>query len=148
MNEEIETKKIKPYQVIITVVVIIQFFIIGSFFKDPIIEFVKAYLPSEEVSYDYPLQSIHVNLADEGSRHFLKTQISLSGTLEDGSNLLNENESQIRATIVELLRGKKLDEINTVEMSKQLQQEILEKVNQVVGLNVIDEVYLVEFLYQ
>ena len=96
------------------------------------------------------LSSFTVNLADAGSRRFLRTTIALeySGSGNDVERALLEKEHRVRDAIIGVLRSKTVAEINNQEKTVQLRQELVEAVNRVLEKNQIRDVYFRDFIIQ
>ena len=79
---------------------------------------------------------------------FLRTTIDLQCLGEEGSALVETNLNKIQAKVVEILRSKTLDEINTIDKTHTFADEIKDELNHLLGEEVISGVLFVEFLYQ
>jgi len=96
------------------------------------------------------LNSFTVNLADDGSRRFLRTTIALEYSVSgnDVERALLEREHRVRDAIIRVLRSKTVADINNPEKAVQLRQELVEAVNRVLEKNQIRNVYFRDFIIQ
>ncbi|HAX72546.1 MAG TPA: hypothetical protein DCY20_03350 [Firmicutes bacterium] len=148
MSEVEEKKKVNPWVIMIAVGNLLLLLMLGIIFKDPLVEFATNLVPEKTEVLFYPFEGIHVNLADENTKHYLKTNLSLEYDNSENTEIIQSNEVLIKATIVEILRSKTLSEISTVEFTKQVELEIMNEVNLLLEEIIITEVYFTDFLYQ
>lgn len=97
----------------------------------------------------YDLDEFLVNLADEGKPRYLKIKISL-GYDEKNEELLPEIEkkkSAIRDVITNTLRTKKTTEL-APEGEKQLKDELITKINELLSTGQLYNIYFSEILVQ
>lgn len=134
--------------IIVGIVAILQVAVLGFVFKDEITETISDFLPGNSEVLTYPLESMQVNLGNVERGNYLRTTIHLEYENKKHESVLNQSMTQVKATILETLRSKSLTDINTVENTKKLGDEIKDKVNEVLDLDVISDVYFIEFLYQ
>ncbi len=88
-----------------------------------------------------------VNLQGSG-RRFLKVSITLALEGDKGAEVAQKEIPPIRNAILLLLTNKRFEEVTTMEGKKQLQKEILDRVNQLLEGTKVKEVYFTEFIAQ
>lgn len=135
--------------IIIGLVTLVQCGVLLVIFKEPLIEFFQSLSIEKEeelVLQYYEVGNLSVNLADEG--HFLKTTIQLGYYHAEDGELLIASEIDVKALILEILRSKSFDEVNSVSKTKEIELELLEGLNALFEKELISKIYFVEYLYQ
>ena len=123
--------------------------VLFAIFQDEILTFFEK--EEEEpaiVTLYYPLEPMSVNLADKTQRHFLKATASLEYQDAELTVAMDERKAEIQSTIMEVLRSKTLEEINSVEETKLLAEEIVESLNEVFETEAFTDVHFTDYLYQ
>lgn len=139
------SNNIKFMIITLVMIAILQLGVLGFIFKDELVEVVSGITtPSAEVLI-YPLESVQVNL-DQGN--YLKTTINVEYSNKKYTDLIDQSIVKIQAFIIEILRSKSLDQINTVDKTKILGEEIKEGINDILGSDVVSDIYFIEFIYQ
>jgi len=97
-----------------------------------------------------PLKSFVVNLLDKRGvgKRYLKVTLEAEVGEEEGKQLIDSHNPQIRDSILLLLSSQTLDEINTMEGKLALKQEILSRMKQILGEGVVQRIYFTEFVVQ
>lgn len=89
-----------------------------------------------------------VNLADPLGRRFLRVTLDVevlgSAAVED----LNRSVSRIRDTIILLLSSKSFADLASMEGKILLRNEIVDRLNQIIGAGRVSNVYFTEFVIQ
>jgi flagellar FliL protein len=67
---------------------------------------------------------------------------------EEDKLLIENNNAQIRDTVLLLLSSQSLKEINTMEGKLELKQTLLSRMNQILGNSIIRGIYFTEFVVQ
>ncbi|MCX7885537.1 MAG: flagellar basal body-associated FliL family protein [Caloramator sp.] len=93
------------------------------------------------------LENIIVNLSDEDAKVYIKTQINLAYTKKNGDQEINAYLPQIRDRINLYLRSKKSTDFNKDGLNK-IREELLKQVNDVIGDNVVTNLYFYEIIIQ
>lgn len=142
-------KKKKLIIIILLVIVVIVIALIGyAYFTKSL--FLKLENEDEKKIEEqiFELNEFILNLNDENSRRYLKTKIVL--TYEDKKDIekFKNNVSQIRDTIIETLREKTSEDMMNVNNLDALKNEIKDKTNQLFDVEIVLEVYFVDFLIQ
>ncbi len=100
-------------------------------------------IPPEVVN----LEPFVVNLADPMGRRYLK--ITMDVEVEPGvSAELTTAMAKIKDSLLLLLSSKTFSEISSMDQKIELKNEIMERLNQVVGPGKIKNVYFTEFVIQ
>lgn len=131
--------------VTLVMIAVLQLGVLGFIFKDELVEVVSGITTQSTEILVYPLESVQVNL-DQGS--YLKTTINVSYTNKKHTDLIDGSIVKIQAFIIDILRSKSLDQINTVDKTKILGEEIKEGINDILDSDVVSDIYFIEFIYQ
>jgi flagellar protein FliL len=104
----------------------------------------------QKVSIICPLKSFVVNLLDKRGvgKRYLKVTIEVEVGGEDGKQLIDSHNPQLRDSILLLLSSQTLEEINTMDGKLALKQELLSRMKQVLGNGVVRRIYFTEFVVQ
>jgi flagellar FliL protein len=104
----------------------------------------------ETVKEICPLDSFIVNLMDKSSvaKRYLKVTMALEVGAPEIKLKIDRDKTQLRDTIILLLSSQGFQDISTVEGKLGLKQEILSRVNQVLGPGAVTRVYFTEFVVQ
>ena len=105
---------------------------------------------TEKVSIICPLKSFVVNLLDHKGvgKRYLKVTIQLEVEKEEHKLLIENHIPQLRDTILLLLSGQTLKEINTMEGKLELKQALLSRMKQILGDGIVRRIYFTEFVVQ
>jgi flagellar FliL protein len=104
----------------------------------------------ETVKEICPLDSFIVNLMDKATvtKRYLKVTMSLEVRGPEIKLKIDRDKTQLRDTIILLLSSQGFQDISTVEGKLGLKQEILSRVNQILGQGAVTRVYFTEFVVQ
>lgn len=94
------------------------------------------------------LKEFVVNLADAEQARYLKVVIELEVTNAQIATSCEASQSAIRNTLVELLSSKVYSEIRDIKGKAKLRQEIIVRVNEILGVNGVTQVFFTEFIVQ
>ncbi len=113
--------------------------------------FVLKKAPEKEYSTYSPGDYFVTNIKDSAS--LVKTTIVLEiytypGDLEKTTEYLTENNPVIRDIIVFTLRSKTEAELRSQDIDKTLRQEIVQRINEQMGINYITTVYFNDYVIQ
>lgn len=95
-----------------------------------------------------PLDPFVVNLADEGTQRYLKVSMKLEFLGPQPPPQFSGKQAQIRDLVLTLLSSKSVGDVRTVEGKAQLRDEIIARVNRVLGDDAVKAVYFAEFIVQ
>ena len=148
-NQPKSSSKFRIGIIIVGLIAVLQLGILFVVFKEPIMTTITGLIPEKEVIVvDFPLPSMQVNLANKDRDVFLRTTVNLQCSGEEGSAVIETNLNKIQAKVIEILRSKTLEQINTIEKTHAFADEIKDELNHLLGEEVISGVLFVEFLYQ
>lgn len=102
----------------------------------------------EEIKITYPLKSFIVNLMDISGRRYLKVTMELETNSEQGKAEIEKNISRLRDTIIMILSNMSFNDIKTMEGKIELKKLLLIKINQIIGQNLVSNIYFTEFVVQ
>ena len=102
----------------------------------------------EEVGIQYDLGSFIVNLADKDADRYLKISIVLEIQDEKVKMEVEKRLPQIKDVITTLLFTKTSQDLKTPEGLERLKEEILKRVNAILPIGGIKNVYFTEFVIQ
>ena len=92
------------------------------------------------------LDSFVLNLSEHG--RFLKVSMQLELTDIANVPLVNEKTPQIRDAIITLMSSKSVESVSSAEGKLQLKDELLLRVNQAVGKEIVKNLFFTEFVMQ
>ncbi len=105
--------------------------------------------PTEvEPTQTVTLDPFVVNLADPMGRRYLKLNIDLEAINAAAATEVGTAMPKIKDTLLLLLSSKTFGEINSLEQKIELKNEIMERMNQILGPSKIKNVYFTEFVVQ
>lgn len=96
----------------------------------------------------YPLDTFIVNLADEGGKRYLRITMNLELTQDKFEGQMERRLPQVRDSILTILPNKRFDDIQTAEGKTLLRNEIIAKLNSLVGGESVANIYFTEFVVQ
>lgn len=143
INREIG-KKFSLLFIIILAVALMIAFLAFSFYTKTFV-FAEESRPTT-TEFTHPMKEITVNLKD--GDHYLKTEIALGYGVEKDLTMIQDNELELRDTIIDILRNKSMKDIMPVEKTDTLKDEIKKQLNQCLEQEIITDVYITEFLIQ
>lgn len=89
-----------------------------------------------------------VNLADSGARRYLRATMQLGLRKESYKKYFGKIDPRLRDALLLALSSRRTEQLLTPEGKAELRQEIAHQINTVVGKDVVEEVYFVDFLIQ
>ena len=148
MEKEKKSKSRLVIIILLAVIVLIvsisaYFMISGKTFKD-----VKAMFESQD-EYTVPLDEFVTNLKNEDKgKNYLKIQVALMYKDKKNTQIIDTNISKIRDIVLNDLREKTSAEILEVENTPELKKKMIEKLNESLGKDVIEEIYFTNLIVQ
>ena len=109
---------------------------------------VEIKLPEKVERPSVPLEEFIVNLADAEKARYLKAKVELEVANEEVKAACEGNLPAIRNSLVELLSSKTYSQINDIKGKTRLRQEIIVRLNEILGTNGITQVYFTDFIVQ
>jgi len=89
-----------------------------------------------------------VNLADPLGRRFLRLTLDVEVKGQEAAADLNRSVSRVRDAIILLLSSKTFADLASMEGKIVLKNEIVERLNQIIGAGRVSNVYFTEFVIQ
>jgi len=110
-------------------------------------------IPEAEDESDEPpvlidIENITVNLADTDQSRFLRTQIKLEVRNEEAKQKVDENMVKINDMIITILASKTFDQIRTPQGKYALKEDLIYRMNRIVGGKPIKNLYFTDFVSQ
>ena len=102
----------------------------------------------QDIGQIFSLESFVVNLSDPGGKRYLKTKIELEYTNESLREQLKARMPQIKDSILLILSGKSLEDVQDVDGKIALRNELIIKINQLLYKGKIRNLYFTEFVIQ
>jgi len=96
----------------------------------------------------FPLDSFIVNLSDQGGKRYLRVTMSLELGEGKSAEELTKRLPQIRDSILMILPSRKVDELQSTEGKHSLRAEIVSKMNELLGKEIVKKIYFTEFVIQ
>ena len=116
--------------------------------KDKSEEIIKETQNVEQIGIMYDLGNFVVNLADKDADRYLKINIVLEIENEQVKMELEKRLPQIKDAITTLLITKTSEDLKTAEGMELLKEEIIKRVNALLPLGGVKNVYFTEFVIQ
>jgi len=98
--------------------------------------------------HTYAMQEFQVNLADEGTRRFLRTTIDLAYNEKALTKEIETRQSELRSHIISILRSKYVSDLGEPGGMQALEQDLLQKLNSLLEAGEIEAIYYKEFIFQ
>nr|WP_167941939.1 flagellar basal body-associated FliL family protein [Desulfobaculum xiamenense] len=94
------------------------------------------------------LPTFVVNLADPLGRRYLKLTLSVEVANKESAEVLGKSEAKVRDAIILLLSSKTFSELSSIDAKLELKDEIVKRLNQIMGGSSILRVYFTEMVVQ
>ncbi|WP_461210844.1 flagellar basal body-associated FliL family protein [Desulfocurvus sp. DL9XJH121] len=94
------------------------------------------------------LPTFVVNLADPLGRRYLKLTVDVEMRDKDAAEKLSKNEPKVRDAIILLLSSKTFADLSSIESKMALKDDIVKRLNQIVGGSNVLRVYFTEMVVQ
>lgn len=91
---------------------------------------------------------IIVNLLDPTGRRYLQVRLSIEVTDKKAEAEVKKKEPKIKDTILSILSGKTVDEVIVPDAKERIKGEILKKLKQEIGEDLIVNVYITQFIVE
>ncbi len=156
-SKEKEGKKGKKGKPLLLIILIILFVLaLGTaaffFFGDglPFIGNDSTDQPAVETppQHSYSMDEFQVNLADPGTRRFLRMTIDLAYDDRGLASEIQEREAELRSNIISVLRSKFVEDLEEPGGMANLEQDLLEAINGVLSTGEVEAIYYKEFIFQ
>ena len=96
----------------------------------------------------YSLPPFVVNLADPLGRRYLKVAIDVEVINKTVANEIDKNLPRVKDTLLLLLSSKTFADLDSMEEKIELKNEIVQRLNQILGKGKVVNVYFTEFVAQ
>jgi flagellar FliL protein len=96
----------------------------------------------------FSLDSFIVNLSDQGGKRYLRITLGLELDDAKSTEELTKRLPQIRDSILMVLPSRKVEELQTTEGKNSLRTEIISKLNELLGKEIVKKIYITEFVIQ
>ncbi|TLS78430.1 flagellar basal body-associated FliL family protein [Mariprofundus erugo] len=121
--------------------------------KKPVTQTEETALPEAEEENAGPpimidIDNITVNLADTDESRFLRTKIKLEVRSEEAKTKVTENMVKINDLIITMLASKTFAEIRTPQGKYALKEDMVYRLNRIVGGKPIKNLYFTDFVSQ
>ncbi len=147
--EEKPKKGLKVMLIVIGLIAVVQCVALFVIFQDEITSALESLAPEPvEVVLYQPLDPMSMNLADKHAKHFLKATVTLEYNDESLTPVLVEKLDDVKATVLEVLRSKTYEEVNTVENTKRLAEDIILALNESLETEGFTNAHFTDYLYQ
>lgn len=101
-----------------------------------------------EESLVYPIEQLVVNLSSKtGKNHYLKITPNLVYADAELESVIADNSTKIQDTIISVIGIKSLNEVNSIENSNLLKEEIRSALNELLESDVFIDIYFTHYLY-
>ncbi|WP_372679360.1 flagellar basal body-associated protein FliL [Desulfosarcina sp.] len=111
-----------------------------------------AEMPVKEEQNDigplYPLDTMIVNLADNGGKRYLRVTMSLELSDSESVATLESRLPQIRDAVLMILPTKTYDDVSTTDGKIALRNQVMEKINTLMTKGRVNNIYFTEFVVQ
>lgn len=104
--------------------------------------------PAKTKHVDFNLPPLVVNLSGENGQRYLRIVLQVEVKHEKDRKVVDDQLTLIQNGLIFLLSSKTFKEISTVEGKYQLQAEIRQNLNDILGQNVVTKTYFREFIVQ
>jgi flagellar protein FliL len=94
------------------------------------------------------LKEFVINLADSDQARFLKAVIELEATSPEIATGIEKHQAAIRNALLELLSSKTYAEIRDIKGKAKLRQEIVVRLNEILGTAGVTQVFFTDFIIQ
>ncbi len=96
----------------------------------------------------FSLDTFIVNLSDQGGKRYLRVTMGLELADPKYTEELNKRLPQIRDCILTILPTRKVDDLQTIEGKNSLRDEIITKLNALLGTEIVKRIYFTDFVIQ
>ncbi|MGA6926738.1 MAG: flagellar basal body-associated FliL family protein [Desulfosarcina sp.] len=96
----------------------------------------------------YALDTMIVNLADQGGKRYLRTTMTLELSDSEAVSTVESRLPQVRDAILMILSTKNYDQVSTTEGKVALRSQLMEKINRLMTKGRVNNIYFTEFVVQ
>ncbi|MDR3570045.1 MAG: flagellar basal body-associated FliL family protein [Syntrophobacteraceae bacterium] len=102
----------------------------------------------EEKPVSYPMATFIVNLADPGSKRFLKASIDLELDSKEAADECKDKDSKLKDVVLTVLSSQESGDIVTADDKVRLKKMLLKSLNSALTKGKITKIYFTDFLIQ
>jgi flagellar protein FliL len=96
----------------------------------------------------YKLDTLIVNLADQGGKRYLRVTMELELSSAEVAKEIDQRLPQLRDAILMILPSKKYEDISTTQGKIELRNELVAKMNSILQTGTVVSIYFTEFVVQ
>lgn len=155
MAEEEQPKKKKTLLIIVLVVIVlliicgvVAFFVLKKDAKDTEDTTALEQKKKEETVVQVTVPPFLVNLADPLGRRFIKLSINIEVANQEIAEIVEKNMFQIRDKVILLLSSKTYSDLAALDSKLYLKNEIVERINQIIAPNTVNQIYFTDMIIQ
>lgn len=93
-------------------------------------------------------EPIIVNLLDPTGKRYLQVRLTLEIPNQKLEEEIRKKEAVIKDTIITVLSGKTVEEVIVPEAKDKIKQELLTKINEVLGEEVVTNIYITQYIVE
>ncbi len=152
-QKQTQTEEIKPkrkwlkWVLIITIPLLIISGSIGFYFLTMADDSDDGIIPMKNVQ-TLTIPSFTINLADAGNRRYLRTQVTIEYAEKKLLAELELKNHRLKDAVINILRGKRVADLDSNEKTEALRQELITAVNELLVDGQIIGLYFEEFIIQ
>ncbi len=98
--------------------------------------------------FKFQMQTFTVNLVDMDYRRFLRVEVTLEYGSKDLRPEIEEKRHRVRDMVINILRGKSVSDLDTLEETDALRTEIRTAINKILTEGEIRGIYFNDFIIQ
>jgi len=102
----------------------------------------------EAVRPIFSLDTMIVNLADQGGRRYLRVALQTELKTEASIGKLNDRLPQVKDALLKILSSRRFDDVNSTEGKNLLRDELIAKLNEILKDESVSNIYFTEFVIQ
>ena len=96
----------------------------------------------------YPMETLIVNLADEGGKRYLRITMQLELSTADVALEIDNRLPQVKDAILMILPTKRYRDVNNIDGKVTLRDEIIVKLNELFSKGEVTNIFFTEFVIQ
>ncbi|MBC2711746.1 MAG: flagellar basal body-associated FliL family protein [Desulfosarcina sp.] len=96
----------------------------------------------------YSLDTMIVNLADDGGKRYLRVTMALELSDPDAVATIESRLPQVRDAILMILPTKNYDDVSTTDGKIALRTQVMEKINRLMTTGRVNNIFFTEFVVQ
>ncbi len=94
------------------------------------------------------LDPLVVNLLDPSGKRYIQIQIALQVKSPKDKEEIENNLPIIRDTMIDVLSSKTPDDVLEPDSKEKIKKELLEKLNEALGADIIENIYIIQYLVE